>query len=29
MTSNESGLLAETTIAEIILWHDLQRLQER
>ena len=29
MTMNESGVLAETTIADIVLWHDLHRLQER
>ena len=29
MNRNEAGVLAETTIADIILWHDLHRLQER
>ena len=29
MSMNENGVLAETTIADIILWHDLHRLQER
>lgn len=28
MTMNEHGVLVETTLADIVLWHDLQRLQE-
>jgi anthranilate 1,2-dioxygenase small subunit len=29
MNMNENGVLVETTIADIVLWHDLHRLQER
>jgi anthranilate 1,2-dioxygenase small subunit len=29
MSMDEAGVLAETAIADIILWHDLHRLQER
>ena len=29
MTMNEDTLVAETAIADIVLWHDLHRLQER
>jgi len=29
MTVNEAGVFAGTTVADVVLWHDLHRLQER